>query len=77
MRLVTMAMIITGCSLFLLDNKGEMTSAHSSPDTKIEERKQATQKWNCRLLWKNLVTPSKRSSQGHIYFTGPKKYLGI
>lgn len=51
MRLVTMAMIITGCSRFLLDNKGEMTSAHSSPDTKIEEGKQATHKWNCGRTW--------------------------
>lgn len=45
MWLVAMATIITGCSRPLSDNnKGEMTSAHSSPDTEAEERKQATQK---------------------------------
>lgn len=46
MRSVTTATIITGCSRSLSDNnnKGEMTSAHSSPDTEVEERKQATQK---------------------------------
>lgn len=75
MWLVTMAMIITGCSRFLLDNKGEMTSAHSSPHIETEERKQATQRWNRRLLWKNLVTPSERPLGGHIYFTGPKCVL--
>lgn len=72
MRLVTVETIITGCSRFLLDNKGEMTSAHSSPDIETEERKQATQKWNWRLLWKNLVTPSARPSGGHIYFRSQK-----